>query len=356
MINNPTITLCVLAYNRPKDLENTIRSFLWQTYKNSEMIIIDDKSPQDLRKVVSKWSKNDKRIRYIRNKKNLGFAKNFYQSFAHCRGKYVVYLGDDDVLINKNVFEEYLKVFKNDKVGMVRSRQVIFVDGKVYQAAGLGTGSETNFYKNTLETFNNLLLSTTSISGLAFLNNSKLNSIIYSQETVYPQVDLVARMSLFYASVQINKYLIGVGRGSNQLNPLTYSLSGRESNMMDDVSSIYDGISRLAKRNKKKIMSKNLFMKKTASFVPIFLPYNILIYGNKNTIMFIRKMIKYDKNILINPFLVSSLFFLLLPKAWIKFLLRIINLLKLNYLMNEDTRKNINAELRAILSSKGVSI
>ncbi len=350
MINNPTITLCVLAYNRPKDLENTIRSFLWQAYKNSEMVIIDDKSPQDLRKVVSKWSKKDKRIRYIRNKKNLGFAKNFYQSFAHCRGKYVIYLGDDDVLINKNVFEEYLQVFKNDKVGVVRSRQVIFVDGKVYQAAGLGTGSETNFYKNTLETFNNLLLSTTSISGLAFLNNSKLNSIVFSQETVYPQVDLVARMSLFYASVQINKYLIGVGRGSNQLNPLIYDLSGKESNMMDDVSSIYDGISKLAKRNKKKIMSKNLFMKKTASFVPIFLPYNTLIYGKKSTVNFITKIFKYDNSILFNPLLVASFLFLALPRSIISLVLILINKIKLSMSISGKDADSINKILSSLLS------
>lgn len=346
MVKNPTITLCVLAYNRPDDLEDAIKSFLWQDYKNSEMVIIDDKSPKNLKKTVAKWIKKDKRVKYFRNKKNLGLAGNFYQSFEYCKGEYVVFLGDDDLFIDKNALLEYVNIFRKDKnIGVVRARQVIFRNSKVYQVAGVTNAGKTAVYKNPIDTFDNLLLTTTSISGLAFLNNNKLKEIIYKQDTVYPQVDLVARMSLFYKTAQINKYLIGVGRGENQLNPLFYRLYGKESNMMDDLSVVYDNIKFLANKNKIKIMKKDIFMKKTASFVPIFLPYNTLIIGRRSTISFISNIIKYDKEVILKPLFIASVFFLILPKKLIKTVLIIINKIKLYFLLREKEVDSMNQYL-----------
>ena len=353
MIKGPAVTLCVLAYNRPKDLENTIKSFLWQNYKNSEMVIIDDKSPKDLKTTVDKWIKKDKRIRYIRNSKNLGLAANFYNSFKHCRGKYVIFLGDDDLFINPDALKEYAEVFsKNKKIGIVRSRQIIFRNSKVYQVAGITNSGKTTIYKNSKDTFRSFLLSTTSIAGLGFLNDHKLKELIFVQETVYPQLDLTARMSLFYKTAQINKYLIGVGRGENQLNPLSYKLYGKETNMMDDLSEIYDKFKFLANKNKINIVKKENFMKQTASFVPIFLPYNTLIYTRINTLKFISKILKYNKEVISQPLFISSFLFLFLPKILIKLFLLVVNKIKLYYLISNKEIKTINSNIEYLLASK----
>lgn len=91
-------------------LYEAIESCLAQTYKDFELIIVDDASPEDLKSVVDRCQ--DSRIRYYRNEKNCGalhVVDNWNICLGYTKGDYVICMGDDDCLL-PNCLEEYSKL------------------------------------------------------------------------------------------------------------------------------------------------------------------------------------------------------------------------------------------------------
>jgi glycosyltransferase involved in cell wall biosynthesis len=92
----PVVSLCVPTYKRARFLGKTIESALAQTYRDLELIIVDDASPDDTPAVVARF--RDARIRYVRNERNAGVPHNYNRVFGMARGAYVVLLEDHDLL------------------------------------------------------------------------------------------------------------------------------------------------------------------------------------------------------------------------------------------------------------------
>ena len=155
----PKISVVVPAYCRPDFLNVLIASFEKQTFKDSELVILDD-SPveKSVESIVKKYS--DKKIRYIRNPENLGFCKNLLKSINSANGEYILILGDDDILGNENTLEEYVKIFeKYPDVGLVYSNQIQFNNN--YLTDYVYKHFEKNVYcKTTEESLENIWLLT----------------------------------------------------------------------------------------------------------------------------------------------------------------------------------------------------
>jgi glycosyltransferase involved in cell wall biosynthesis len=92
---NSLVSVIIPTYNRPKYLKQAIDSAVKQTYKNIEIIVSDDCSPENPQKIVDSF--NDPRIRLRRNPKNLGISRNVIAAYKEARGKYVASLNDDDM-------------------------------------------------------------------------------------------------------------------------------------------------------------------------------------------------------------------------------------------------------------------
>ena len=102
-------SITIPAYKQ-KYLYEAIESCLAQTYKDFELIIVDDASPEDLKSVVDRFQ--DSRIRYYRNEKNCGalhVVDNWNICLGYAKGDYVICMGDDDRLL-PNCLEEYSKL------------------------------------------------------------------------------------------------------------------------------------------------------------------------------------------------------------------------------------------------------
>ncbi|MGS3108146.1 glycosyltransferase, partial [Escherichia coli] len=84
-----------------------IDSILSQTFKDFELIIVNDASPENLDSIISSY--DDTRIRYYKNDKNCG-AENVIDNWNKClsfaNGDYFILMGDDDKLD-----EDYLSEF-----------------------------------------------------------------------------------------------------------------------------------------------------------------------------------------------------------------------------------------------------
>lgn len=104
-------SVTIPAY-KPQFLHECIESVLMQTYKDFELVIVDDNSPHHLERIVSKF--NDSRIRYYRNEKGFGglhVVGNWNKCLEYARGEFIICMGDDDKLL-PNCLSEYAELIK----------------------------------------------------------------------------------------------------------------------------------------------------------------------------------------------------------------------------------------------------
>lgn len=92
----PKLSICLPAYNYAHFLPKAIESVLIQDFKDYELIILDDVSPDNTQEIAMEYAKKDPRIRYILNEKNLGAIENCNKGVAVARGEYVAFLSADD--------------------------------------------------------------------------------------------------------------------------------------------------------------------------------------------------------------------------------------------------------------------
>ena len=99
---NPTVSFVVPCYNLGHLLKECVDSILSQTYRNFEVLIMDDCSPDQTPEVARSF--DDPRVRHIRNEPNLGHLSNYNKGIRMTRGKYVWLISADDRLLRPDVF------------------------------------------------------------------------------------------------------------------------------------------------------------------------------------------------------------------------------------------------------------
>ncbi|MEM7065976.1 MAG: glycosyltransferase [Cyanobacteria bacterium P01_B01_bin.77] len=92
----PQISICIPTHNRAHILPYAVNSVLNQTYRDFELIICDDASPDNTAEVVAQW--DDARIRYIRHPQNIQRSRNMRSGYEAAQGKYFIKFDDDDAL------------------------------------------------------------------------------------------------------------------------------------------------------------------------------------------------------------------------------------------------------------------
>ena len=107
--HKPRVSIGMPVRNGENFIKEAIDSILAQTFKDFELIISDNASTDKTQEICKAYAAKDKRIRYYRNKKNLGAAYNFNRVFELSRGGYFKWAAHDDVLKPKFI-EKCVKV------------------------------------------------------------------------------------------------------------------------------------------------------------------------------------------------------------------------------------------------------
>ena len=89
------VSIIMPSWNTERFIAETIQSVIDQTYKNWEMIIVDDCSKDNTDAVVASF--NDNRIKYLHNEKNLGAALTRNKAMREAQGEWIAFLDSDDV-------------------------------------------------------------------------------------------------------------------------------------------------------------------------------------------------------------------------------------------------------------------
>jgi glycosyltransferase involved in cell wall biosynthesis len=90
----PTVSVVLTSYNHQKFIGEAIESVLKQTYKDFELIIVDDDSTDNSWELINSYM--DDRIIKIKNKKNMR-AEGFYNAIKIAKGKYIAIHHSDDI-------------------------------------------------------------------------------------------------------------------------------------------------------------------------------------------------------------------------------------------------------------------
>jgi|SRR5580704_3721732 glycosyltransferase involved in cell wall biosynthesis len=142
---NPLVSAIVTCYNQSSFVLETLESVKAQTYKPTQLIIVDDCSSDDSVAVIENWVReNGIDCTFIRHQKNQGICKSVNEALSFATGKYVAMVAADDIwLPDKIACQVQIMEFQPDDVGVIYS-DAIQIDEHGQTVPGLFIASHWN--------------------------------------------------------------------------------------------------------------------------------------------------------------------------------------------------------------------
>lgn len=108
------ISIILPTYNGEHYIKRAIGSVISQTFSKWELIIIDDGSVDDTKRIVKEYSNKEARIIYIKNETNLGIQKTLNRGLKEAKGDYIARIDDDDEWIDKEKLQKQFEFLENN--------------------------------------------------------------------------------------------------------------------------------------------------------------------------------------------------------------------------------------------------
>lgn len=115
----PLVSVVITAYNSEEYIEKCVFSVVEQTYKNLEILIIDDCSTDNTYEKLKNIEKLEKRIKLYKNENNKGYLKTFNKSLKLTRGDFVTFVDSDDFIDTKKIELQVEFFLQNPGAGFV---------------------------------------------------------------------------------------------------------------------------------------------------------------------------------------------------------------------------------------------
>jgi glycosyltransferase involved in cell wall biosynthesis len=214
MPQNPIVSIICSCYNHEKYVVESLRSALTQTYKNIQLIVVDDFSTDNSISVIEGFIANYPEIIFIKNKTNLGLTKSVNNAMLQAKGDYFIDLAADDVLM-PNCIELQVAAFQNSKF-----KNLGIVYGNAEEISE--TGNHLSYYFEVDENikakpkrpsgniYNNVISTETTICSVAALYKMAVfeNLNGYDETLYYEDLDYWIRLSRTYEIEFVDTVLI----------------------------------------------------------------------------------------------------------------------------------------------------
>jgi len=122
-MNKNLISVLLPVFNAEKDINIAIQSILNQSYKDLELLIIDDGSTDNSYQICMNISEQDNRVKVFKNHNNLGLTKSLNLLINESSGKYLARQDADD-WSEETRFEKQLKFMNDENIDVVYARSV----------------------------------------------------------------------------------------------------------------------------------------------------------------------------------------------------------------------------------------
>ena len=133
LTDNPIASAVIPVYNSRKYISRAIKSIQNQNISNIEIVLINDFSTDDTLSFIEDIQKEDQRIKIIKNKKNMGILYSRCIGALHATGKYIFPLDNDDMFLDKDVFDTVTKIAEKGDFDIVEFKAITtfnYISGK----------------------------------------------------------------------------------------------------------------------------------------------------------------------------------------------------------------------------------
>ena len=202
MADTPILSVLMPVFNSERFVAEAIESILKQTFKDFELLILDDASTDNCLEIIEDFKRKDSRIKVFQNEKNLGVVESRNKLINLSKGKYIAWLDSDDIAL-PNRFEKQIKFLEDHpEIGMVGAYpKIIDENGKK-----LGIWLfETDPQKLKIELF----FHSPYLSSSVMIRKSSLPQNFYdSKFPVAEDFDLYSKISENCDAANISKFLV----------------------------------------------------------------------------------------------------------------------------------------------------
>jgi glycosyltransferase involved in cell wall biosynthesis len=108
------VSIITPNYNSEKFIEQTLKSIIAQTYKNWELLIVDDCSTDTSVKIIKKYATNDNRINFFKLKENSGAAIARNKAIEKASGNFIAFLDSDDLWLAEKLEKQLAFMLNNN--------------------------------------------------------------------------------------------------------------------------------------------------------------------------------------------------------------------------------------------------
>lgn len=113
-MSEPLVSIIMPAYNSEKFISESIESVIAQTYQNWELLITDDQSTDNTKKIVEQYCSTDTRVKFFVNKENGGAGVARNNSITHAKGRYIAFLDSDDLWLPSKLEKQIAFMLKHN--------------------------------------------------------------------------------------------------------------------------------------------------------------------------------------------------------------------------------------------------
>ena len=152
----PKISLIMSVYNGEDYLRDAIESVLNQTFKDFELIVINDCSTDSTGEILNRFAELDKRVKVHTNEVNLRLPSSLNKAISYAQGKYIARMDADDICLPDRLEKQYNFMENNPNVALSSCRFMTIKNGLV-SSGGCGGKSDNESIKALLLVTNPIL-------------------------------------------------------------------------------------------------------------------------------------------------------------------------------------------------------
>jgi len=108
------VSIVLISYNSKDYIDDCIKSVVNQSYKNLDIVIVNDGSKDESPDIIEEYAKKDQRINFINRKENKGTMYTRREGYENIKGKYVFFIDSDDMLEPNAIEVLYNEMIKNN--------------------------------------------------------------------------------------------------------------------------------------------------------------------------------------------------------------------------------------------------
>lgn len=217
-LDRKLLSICIPTYNRANYLKQSLTQI--QKELNSdiiskvEVLVSDNCSTDNTSEVIAFFKKQGLSISYIRNERNLGWGRNFLQCFEMAVSKYVLLLGDDDVLCDNSIYS-LITTLQNKQIGVLTFKCYGYEFD--WKSEHLNSFGHTKYFYDSIKFLKKIGPDITMISCCVinkdYVNMNKIKKIPignFSHVHLIITASLVANSNLF-----VSEYLVAAKRNNS---------------------------------------------------------------------------------------------------------------------------------------------